>query len=275
MITPRRVLTTLLLAALTPALVPAAALADASPVPGPVTSMASLGDSITRGFNACGFYLDCPSRSWSTGSASSVNSHYRRLQAANPSLIAYNDGKTGAKAADIPGQAQRAVSQGVDYVTILVGANDACTSSEASMTPVADYEAAFRTALRTLTTGLPNAAIFVTSVPDVKRLWEVGKGSSAARAAWATLDICQSLLERPRSTDQADVDRRDRVRARVADYNAVAARVCAEYVVCRTDGGAVFAYRFELSNVNTWDYFHPNTSGQRLLAELTYPADDR
>ena len=33
----------------------------------PPTSMASMGDSITRGFNACGFFVDCPSRSFSTG----------------------------------------------------------------------------------------------------------------------------------------------------------------------------------------------------------------
>src|SRR5215217_334993 len=53
------------------------------------TKMASLGDSITRGFNACGFYFDCTARSWSTGSYSSVNSHYRRLAAVR-SLAAYN-----------------------------------------------------------------------------------------------------------------------------------------------------------------------------------------
>lgn len=29
---------------------------------------------------------------------------------------------------------------------------------------------------------------------------------------------------------------------------------------------------FALSHLSTWDYFHPNTSGQRLLAEITYTA---
>ncbi|MBB2910756.1 lysophospholipase L1-like esterase [Streptosporangium becharense] len=268
MTTPRRILT--LLAAATLTSVPATAVADAPPVPG---SMASMGDSITRGFNACGFYLDCPSRSWSTGSSPTVNSHYLRTRGVNPSLVAHNDGKSGAKVADLPEQARKAVSQGVDYVTILVGANDACASSEAGMTTVADFEAGFRTAMRTLTTGLPGASIFVSSIPDIERLWEAGKDSSAARAAWSTLNICQSMLARPRSTDQADADRRDRVHRRVADFNAVLSRVCVEQVACRHDGGAVFNHPFELSHLSTWDYFHPNTAGQRLLAELTYPAD--
>ena len=38
----------------------------------------------------------------------------------------------------MPGQATAAVSRGAQYVTILIGANDACTSSEASMTSVGD-----------------------------------------------------------------------------------------------------------------------------------------
>ena len=67
------------------------------------TRMASLGDSITRGFNACGFYFDCTARSWSSGSYSTVNSHYRRLAAVR-SLTAYNDAKTGARIGALPGQ---------------------------------------------------------------------------------------------------------------------------------------------------------------------------
>ncbi|MEU8106626.1 GDSL-type esterase/lipase family protein [Nonomuraea muscovyensis] len=268
--TPRRTLT--LLAAVTLVFAPAVgspAAADAAQVP---DAMASLGDSITRGFNACGFFVDCTSRSWSTGSYATVNSHYLRLREANPSAVAHNDARSGAKVADLPGQADRAVSQGVDHVTILIGANDACTSSEAGMTTVADFESRFRTAMGRLTTGLPEASVFVSSIPDVKRLWEVGRNSSSARAAWSAFSICQSMLADPRSTDPADAERRDRVRQRVSDYNAVLARVCAEQARCRYDGGAVFSHPFALSHLSTWDYFHPNTSGQRLLAEITYTA---
>ncbi|GIH79948.1 GDSL-type esterase/lipase family protein [Planobispora longispora] len=254
------------------AVTPARSPETARPVRVAATAMASLGDSITRGFNACGFYVDCPSRSWSTGTSTRVDSHYLRLLADDPSMVAYNDARSGARIADLPGQAELAVSQRAGYVTILMGANDACTSSEAGMTSVADFEASFRTAMRTLVTGLPEASIFVASIPDVRRLWQVGKDSSAARSAWAAFGICQSMLARPRSTDQADVDRRERVRQRVADFNAVLAGVCAEQITCRYDGGAVFGYPFELSHVSRWDYFHPNTSGQRLLAEVTYPA---
>ena len=232
------------------------------------TRMASLGDSITRGFNACGWYFDCTSRSWSTGSDSAVNSHYRRLAAVR-SLTAYNDAKTGAKAGALPGQASSAVSQGARYVTVLIGANDACTSSVSSMTTVDSFRTSIRTGLQTLANGgVPT--VFVASVPNIYQLWQVGKSSSSARSAWAAFGICQSMLKSPTSTQQTDVDRRAQVRQRVVDYNAVLAQECAAVIGCVFDGNAVFNYQFSLNQLSTWDYFHPNPSGQAVLSSVTW-----
>lgn len=246
--------------------------AQAAPGP-PPGSIAALGDSITRGFNACGWFVDCTSRSFSTGNNTAVNSHYLRIRAKNAAVVAYNDGRTGAKVADMPGQASTAVSQRAAYVTILIGANDACTSSEASMTGVAAYRASLDTALGTLKAGLPDAKILLVSVPDIKRLWQVGKDTSAARTAWGLFGICQSMLANPTSTASADAARRDRVRQRVADYNGQLASACAAYGAnCKYDGGAVFGYAFQLSQLSTWDYFHPNATGQSVLASVSYGA---
>ncbi|SCG73751.1 GDSL-type esterase/lipase family protein [Micromonospora coxensis] len=256
--------TALVLLATTPAV------ADAGPPP---SSMASLGDSITRGFNACGWYVDCTSRSFSTGDHSSVNSHYLRIRAVNPTIGGrnHNDARSGAKSADMYGQAGTAVSQGVGYVTMLIGANDACTSSESTMTPVGTFRANIDAALNRLKAGLPNARVLVVSVPDIHRLWYVGKGSGSARSAWSLFGICQSMLANPTSTQQADVDRRNRVRQRVIDFNTQLAQACAAYGPnCDFDDNAVFNYPFALSQVSTWDYFHPNTSGQAVLASVSY-----
>jgi lysophospholipase L1-like esterase len=266
----RRTLTVLLASAAAVATVAAPAQAA------PPSSMASMGDSITRGFNACGFFFDCVSRSFSTGDSSSVNSHYLRIRAINPAINGrnFNHGRSGARAVDMPGQAQSVVARGgVEYVTMLIGANDACTSSESSMTPVTTFRGHIDSALATLKAGLPNASVFVISIPDVRRLWEVGRTSSSARTAWSLFGICQSMLANPTSTNQADVDRRARVRQRVADFNTQLAAACAAYGAnCRFDGNAVFNYPFTLSQVSTWDYFHPNTSGQAVLASISYSA---
>jgi lysophospholipase L1-like esterase len=245
------------------------ATAALSPAP---NSIAALGDSITRAFDACGWWQDCVRRSWATGDEPAVNSQYLRIRAKNPAITghAYNDASSGAKIADLNGQAQAAVSQQAAYVTILMGANDACTSTESAMTPVATFEARFRTAMATLTGGLPNSDVLVVSIPDIKRLWFVGKGSWAARQVWSLAGICQSMLARPTSTSAADNARRDRVLQRVVDFNEVLGRVCAEYTLCKFDNNAVFSYQFSLNQVSGWDYFHPNVSGQTILARVSY-----
>lgn len=238
------------------------------------SSIASLGDSITRGFNAGGWYSDWPSRSWSTGSDSAVVSHYSRLVKLNrkTTVRAWNDADTGAKMGALAGQALEAKNQGAKYVTVLMGANDACTSTEAGMTSVATFRSQFAAAMSTLMTQATPPKVLVASIPDIYRLYQVGKGSSAARNAWNSFGICQSMLADPQSTDAADVDRRARVRQRVVDFNAQLADVCATYASCKYDGGAVFGYPFQLSHLSTWDYFHPNTGGQAVLADVTWKA---
>ncbi|MBW3668963.1 MAG: SGNH/GDSL hydrolase family protein [Actinobacteria bacterium] len=235
--------------------------------------MASLGDSITRGFNANGRFLDHPSRSWSTGDYSTVNSHYLRIRAKNPAINNnnFNYATSGAEMIDLDAQVLNAVNAGVDYVTILMGANDVCASTEAGMTPVDTFRTQLDQAMATLKNGLPNAAVAVVSIPSVYRLWEIGKDDSSARAAWDAYNICQSMLENPLSTAQADVDRRDRVRQRNIDFNTQLAEACAAYGAnCDFDDNTVFNYPFLLSHLSTWDYFHPNTSGQAVLAEQSY-----
>jgi lysophospholipase L1-like esterase len=236
--------------------------------------MASLGDSITRGFDACGFFVDCTSRSWSTGDNAGVNSHYLRIRAVNPAISGHNlnDAKTGAVAADLAGQAQTAVSQGVGYVTVLMGANDACKDSEAQMTAVSTFRGQVNAALDRITAGLPNARVLVLSIPDTKRLWAIAKGDIRARTVWAVGGICQSMLANPTSTAAADEDRRNRVRQRVIDFNGQLAASCAAHPHCRYDGGAVFGQQFVFGQLSGWDYFHPNPSGQAVLASVSYAA---
>ena len=70
------------------------------------SSMAAIGDSITRAYDVCCSYGDHPGQSWSTGSTSDdgIASHYERIKQLNPAIIGhgYNDAVTGAKMAATP-----------------------------------------------------------------------------------------------------------------------------------------------------------------------------
>ncbi|MEO3863094.1 GDSL-type esterase/lipase family protein [Acrocarpospora sp. B8E8] len=233
--------------------------------------LAALGDSISVGFNACGWYAACPSRSWAAGDHPEVNSHYLRMLAAGADVRGrnLNFAVSGSTSADLLGQARAAVAAKATYVTILIGANDACVRTEKQMTPVAAYRQRVAAALRELRpTG---ARVFLASVPDLKHLWRVGKDNPLARTFWSIGKICQALLANPGSAAKKDAERRDRVRARVVAYNSELEAACAEYGPgCRYDGGQVFAYPFTLDQVSGWDFFHPNVAGQRALAEITF-----
>lgn len=229
--------------------------------------MAALGDSMTRAYLLCDGAGDCPEASWSTGTE--VDSHYRRLRDLGGRVKAHNLAVSGATVGRLAEQARAAVATGAGYVTVLIGANDACAPTESSMTPVEDFRRAFADGMDTLVRGLPEAKVLVTSIPDLLRLWEVGKDSPEVRATWAR-GICQSMLARPESDAAADAARRGRVRARVEAFNAVMAEVCARYDTCRWDGGAVFGYRFGLDAVSERDYWHPSREGQRLLSAISW-----
>ncbi|MCH7484888.1 MAG: hypothetical protein IIA90_07045 [Chloroflexi bacterium] len=246
--------------------------AGASPeITGYPDSIAGLGDSITRAVNSDAFG-DRPENSWVTGTNASVDTIYSRLLAVHPAISGnrFNEAVSGARMTDLNGQAQDAVAAGAELVTVFMGANDVCTSSEASMTSVATFQAQFETAIATLASGLPDARIAVLSIPDIHNLWAIHKDNATARFIWAFASICQSMLADPLSTDPADVQRRANVRQRNIDFNDVLNSVCAEYVHCKFDGYIGFNTVFTPAHVSTIDYFHPSVAGQALIAQLAW-----
>ncbi len=234
-------------------------------------SMAAVGDSITRAYDVCCYYGDHPGQSWSTGSTSydGIASHYERIRGVNPAIAghAYNDAVTGAKMAAAPTQAAQAVNQHARYVTILLGANDLCTSSPDTMTPTATFQAQFQQAMVTLMQQNPQPYVFVSSIPNIYQLWQALHTNSLARWVWSNFHICQSMLGATRTEAQ-----RQQVVTREQAFNQILAAGCGAYARCRWDNLAVYKYQFSASQVSTLDYFHPSLSGQASLARVTWAA---
>ncbi|MFI8202385.1 SGNH/GDSL hydrolase family protein [Streptomyces sp. NPDC085937] len=233
-------------------------------------SVAAVGDSITRGFDACAVLTDCPEVSWATGGSEEVDSlAVRLLGRAGAAGRSWNYAATGARMEDLPAQMERAVRRGPELVAVMAGANDACRESVAAMTPVAEFRAGFEAAMRTLRRSLPKAQVYVASVPDLKRLWSQGRTSALGKQVWK-LGICPSMLGDADALDAAATERRATVQKRVEDYNEVLREVCAQDSRCRSDDGEVYAYRFGTAQLSRWDWFHPSVDGQAKLAEIAY-----
>jgi lysophospholipase L1-like esterase len=240
----------------------------APPLP---SSMAAIGDSITRAYDVCCSYGDHPGQSWSTGSTNydGIASHYERIRQLNPAITGrgYSDAVSGAKMAAAPTQATQAVSQGARYVTILLGANDLCTASPSTMTSTDGFRASFSQAMATLMAQDRKPYVFVSSIPNLYQLWQVLHTNSLARWVWATARICQSMLAATNTDTQ-----RQQVKAREVAFNQILADVCAQYPRCRWDNKAVYNYQFSASQVSSLDFFHPSLSGQAALARITWTA---
>ena len=243
-----------------------------SATPALPSSMAALGDSITRAYDVCCSYRDHPGQSWSTGGAwyDGISSHYERIKRRNSAITgqAYNNAVTGAKMAAAADQASAAVAQHAAYVTVLLGANDLCTSSPSTMTSTDTFKAQFSRAMATLRQRLPQARIFVSSIPDIYQLWKVLHTNRVARTVWATAHICPSMLAASRTEAQ-----RQQVVTRQVAFNQILADTCHQYGAnCRWDGGATYDYKFSASQVSVLDFFHPDLDGQAALARVTWTA---
>jgi lysophospholipase L1-like esterase len=263
----RRLVITLLAAGLMVGLLAPVSAASAPALP---NSMAALGDSITRAYDVCCSYNDHPGQSWSTGGAwyDGISSHYERIKRRNSAIAghAYNNAVTGAKMAAAQAQASAAVIQHAAYVTVLLGANDLCTSSPSTMTPTDTFKTQFSQAMATLHQQLPQARIFVSSLPDIYQLWKVLHTNPVARTVWAAASICPAILGASRTAAE-----RQQVVAREVAFNQILADTCHQYGAnCRWDGGATYNYKFSASQVSVLDFFHPDLDGQAALARVTW-----
>jgi lysophospholipase L1-like esterase len=245
---------------------------SAAAAPALPNSMAALGDSITRAYDVCCSYRDHPGQSWSTGGAwyDGISSHYERIKRHNSAITghAYNDAVTGARMSAAVDQARAAAGQHATYVTVLLGANDLCTSSPSTMTSTDTFGTQFSQAMATLKQQLPQARIFVSSIPNIYQLWKVLHTNPIARTVWATAHICPAMLAATRTEAQ-----RQQVVAREVAFNQILADTCHEYGAnCRWDRGATYNYKFSSTQVSVLDFFHPDLDGQAALASVTWAA---
>lgn len=268
--------TALLLAVLTACAAPAPAPVDldeleASPTLAQVATIGAFGDSMTLGVNACGEPGRCTAASWATGDDPAVGSIAMRIGAATggvPETV--NAAKDGGTVADAVARVDEVIAAQPELVLVLLGGNDVCDADVDGMTSVDDFRASYTALLTALHDGLPDARVLALSIPDLYRLWEVGRDDEGTRQVWDSSPSCSNLLGDAAATDAASTERRDAVAARTEEFNAVIAEVCAADSACTSDGGAVFAYEFSPAEISSIDHFHPSVAGQQVLAEIAW-----
>jgi lysophospholipase L1-like esterase len=223
----------------------------------------ALGDSITTAAGTCGPYLRCLDESWATGTQ--VYSVFQRLRAAQPDVNVepVNLAEPGVGVGYLYTEAEGAVTRKADYVTILIGANDAC---QWPMMSSRAFRAYLDEALAVLEDGRPAARVEILSIPDLGQLWRIEHSSPLALLIWQFKE-CPSMMTNAGSTAAANVRRRRSIGKRINAYNYELAQACKRYHrhLCHWDGGRTHRIRFTTEMVGL-DRFHPNLHGQQELA---------
>lgn len=209
----------------------------------------------------------------------------------------YNHANSGAVMADFAAQAQAVVAAAAlvpggaaGMVTILLGSNDVCADSLASMTDPALFEAQYRAGLDVLAASAAtrDARIHVSGIPAIYWLWNAKYSNFFCRVIVWPFVPCRNLLDNPSDDcagvtsrldpdndypgDGANCARRKTFHRTVRDVynNTVLRDVLDEYRLAGALPNAayvdVYAVQFGSAHVNGGDCFHPSVAGHALLA---------
>jgi len=250
----------------------------------------STGDSITRAVDA-NLPADNLNLSWVNGyfgfwerlfGLPNVKAHNQRITAnfggsGRKNWIAAQNGQ---RVKHLTAQAAGAEGRNVTYATVMLGGNDVCRDSLADLPTDAEFETQFRDGIDALLEKLPDGAtVQVVGIPDIKRLYDIGKDKTVlgivdCEVLWATtlLDLfpCGSMLS-PSNTEE------DRlyVQSRNIGYNTILANVTAAKAAEHSGKfvsftNVIFDYPFSQRHISNIDCYHPSWRGQKVLSRETW-----
>ena len=225
---------------------------------GPPSSIAALGDSITKAACTDPSCADRPANSWSTGTNPAVASHLSRLQAIWKNKLHVRSFKfassAGATMADLASQAREASNVRAQYVTIELGENDLCGTT----TP-----AQFRTNLERGLAALTNhPKILVLSIENEAAHWRTLRADPTAAKAFKNGSVLDCGLGYFTATPALLA----KIHTRTIKLNEILAAVCSKHPLCLYDNGTYYRLPIKPDDFSPADYQHLSRTGQRALA---------
>jgi lysophospholipase L1-like esterase len=159
-----------------------------------------------------------------------------------------------------------------DYVTLMIGPNDACADSTAHMVDTNTYYSNVSRAVDEILAKSPDSKIMVGSIPNIDMLRGVAKDERLywgvkCEALWKTVKLCPTL------TTLSDPYERSIVATRIADYNNALEDIVESRRAAYGDriryASKTYDAKFTADQLSV-DCFHPNKHGQAFLADLTW-----
>ena len=229
-------------------------------------NIGALGDSISTGFNSGGWGNREKKDSWTTGYSSQVDSHYKKIrEILGDKIKVFNTAVAGAKVEDIPSQVDKLLSSSIDYLTILIGANDICSWDNEYEADFSKFKYTFTSSVERIVVSNPDIKIVLVPVPNLIALWEKGSQNRSCRFKWRMFGICKSLL----SSDNTK-EKRDLFSIKLNRVNDFFYKISKLYSDNIRYNKTLGTYDFDFEHISKRDCFHPSISGQNLISDLTW-----
>jgi hypothetical protein len=222
--------------------------------------------------------------SWATGDDESdiVLSHLERLRSLKSGIKGYNFAVSGAVTADLMGQVddllftERTENVILDYLTVLLGANDLSSDSLEGMVSPLAYERNIERSLRRVLKANPHRAVLLVGLPHIHKVFEDSQKLTAYKVLGKKLS-CSKMREliygrmimfNPKSPnyDATKITLEMYRNALVQVARHLAEEFPAAHIRAIHDYDAPSLAKKTLS----LDCFHPSLWGQALLAEVTW-----
>ena len=229
--------------------------------------IASIGDSITTAMNASS-WGNQKEYNWSTGNSRDkrVKSHYFYLKNMyqDKEISLFNVAKSGALSNDLERQVDYVLEKNPDYVTILIGANDACNFSNNYEEEIELFAENVRNSINRLVNSKENIKILLLPIPNLYHLWKLGS-HSMCQYKWDLFGICSNLLHSNRTEDE-----RQHFQNNINLQNEKMHEIADEFSQWVIFDKSLADVKFERKHVSQKDCFHPSLEGQDLISHLSW-----
>ncbi|MFZ9000045.1 MAG: GDSL-type esterase/lipase family protein [Bacteriovoracaceae bacterium] len=238
-------------------------------------TMASIGDSVSRAYNAKSFFSN-DKLNWSSGSGPRKNkgeeefsSHYIKIQKMFPEkkVNAINVAIAGSTTRSLKKQIRRLLRKDkkIDYATILTGVNNLCRIRRNHDEKINKMKVEMKNAVQTLINHNPKVKIVMVPIPNMESLFEAMRDKRKCRRIWNFVPLCKQYLRK-----KVSEEKRDAFLARVEQANKGLEEVAKEFEDNVFFNLHLSFIEFGEESISNLDCFHPNTQGQSLISEYTW-----
>lgn len=213
-----------------------------------------------------------------------VYSHYERLKEYVPDLKHYNFAVSGDSSFELVNQVDRLLEQeekddlSIDYITILIGANDLHAKKVAELTPPHIYSSNLETQFRRILDKDPNRRLLITGYPQIHEVFESTKDVVALDLILGVSYTCkeirksiygQKILFKPEEKENYDI-----AVSYLHEYhhllNVLRDRLNEDYPEAFIKTTDTYDSVQDAAKTMSIDCFHPSEWGHAEIAEHTW-----